>query len=87
MSPEDLYKHAFYYDALIKMIQFYDVIFEDIGLDQHQGDDLRHGKVGFVGLDQLTKPKAVHDPNNPEHNLLLQMKRCDEEAAQLPDDY
>lgn len=90
-TAEDLYKHAIYYDALIHMIKFQDVIFNGAGLESHQGDDLRHGQVGFVGLEQLqfnnTKKEAAYNPLDPEQNLLLQMERCRKEAAELPDDY
>ena len=43
MRADDLYKHAIYYDALLKMIQFYDAIFNSQELQMDQSDSLRHG--------------------------------------------
>ena len=43
MRADDLYKHAIYYDALLKMIQYHDAIFNDQDVQMDTGDNLRHG--------------------------------------------
>jgi len=57
MRADDLLNHATYYDALLKMIQYYNFIFNEGELELNQQDNLRHGQVGVVRLESLLEAR------------------------------
>lgn len=81
-KPDDLFKHATYYAALIKMIEYYDVIFEGNKVEDHKKDNFRHGEVGTVGCKQSATSTSASSYTKQEvlpfeEDLIQQMQKAD----------
>ena len=66
MQPDDMDKQFIYKDAMLKMMEYHDVIFDPnvYSLVNHQDDGLLYGQVGTYDVDEQQLPnfeKLVND--------------------------